>query len=79
LLLVINLQLIYNCYNTRVKVNVFSNDEIHIPGVNILDYIEDNNITCENIDLHELETVKHPEIEDSPTEYVHNIYNIILR
>lgn len=59
LVLVKILQLIYNCCNTRVKVNVFSNHEIHILGVNILDSIEDNSITsCENIDLHELETVK---------------------
>jgi len=80
LVLVKILQLIYNCCNTRVKVNVFSNHEIHILGVNILDSIEDNSITsCENIDLHELETVKDPEIENSPTEYVYNIYNIILR
>lgn len=54
---------------------MFSNDEIHIPGVSTLDSIENNSIECENIDLHELETVKDPEIENSPTEYV---YYIIL-
>jgi len=63
-------QLYFNYYNVRVKVNILSNNKIHMSGVNILESIGNNSIPCENVELHELQTVKDAEFENSPSEYV---------